>query len=201
MHPPLVGCSGLIRRRALQTRASPSTRVPHSNDLDGTGGSLDHAVRHLIAQAIEEDSAYADQFGVSCPATDVRLRGDQLERLIDLLGQRGRSLLTVRAPPVGGLFNLLGRLPSEADWKVLTHTRVRSARKTSSAEMVSPRSPSAIDARSSASAVASSSKVSSPSRERTVTTAPSGNGSPSTMIFPATTLPEVMTISEILTRM
>ncbi len=89
----------------------------------------------------------------------------------------------------------------EANGTTLAHSRFRSARKTSSADTVSPRSPSAIDSSSSDSAAASSSKVSSASRASTVTTAPSGNGSPSTTIFPDTTLPDVITITAILTRM
>jgi len=96
---------------------------------------------------------------------------------------------------------MLRSTASEVNGKAFAHSKFRSARKTSSAGTVSPRSPSAIDSRSSASAAASSSKVSSASRASTVTTAPSGNGSPSTTIFPETTLPEVISISVILTRM
>lgn len=129
------------------------------------------------------------------------LRGKQLQRLVEFLAQRFRSFVPMLAPPTSGLFDVLRSPVREVNWKRLAHSRFRSARKTSSAGMVSPRSPSAIDSRSSASAAASSSKVSSATRARTVTMAPSGNGSPSTMIFPETTLPDVISIFAILARM
>jgi len=189
----VVKCSRLFGG-VLQLRGFTATGMPQCDDLNGTGRGLDEPIVQVVVDTTQENPAHTREANVAGSRPRVWLRGHKLQRSGKFLVQSARRLCPIVVPPPPGLVDVPCRTASEAHGEAWDHARFRSARRTSSAGTVSPRSASASDSRSSASAAGSSVNVSSPSRVRTVTTVPSGNGSPSTMIFPATTLPDVITM-------
>ena len=187
-----VKCSRLFGG-LLELGAVATTSMPQRNDLNGARG-INEPVVQVIVGATQQYSAYAAETNIASRGPCVWLRGNELDRSNEFLANSAGRLRPVGVPPAAGFIDVACSTPREPDGKAGGHPMFRSSRRTSSAETVSPLSPSAMDSTSSASAAASKVNVSSPSRLRTVTTAPSGNGSPSRMIFPATTLPDVITI-------
>src|SRR3954447_13702277 len=142
-----------LRRHLPDWRTFSTPRMPQSHHLHMFWRG-DHMVVKVILDDRQIDPAYVRKPHVSGAASDARLRSNQRERAIQLLPHGIWSSRTVLTPPFFCFPNLPRRKVCNFDDKLGAHSRLRISRRSSFAEIVSPRCPCAIDSRSTASSSA-----------------------------------------------
>ena len=147
------------------------------------------SVVDVVADAVDLKASSARQLRVLDALADTWLQSEHSECGSQVFAHGMRCCEAIGSPPRIRSLDL-GR-GSGGDSYASGHCfAARSRRaKSSSTEMVSPRSASAMDSRSSASSSGLSVNPSLGSRVKTVTTAPSGRVTPSTWTLPPTTVP------------
>lgn len=176
-----------MKRHPASNCGWPSpTRVPNRKDHEFVPAQL---IVEEISNPPEMQAAHTGQLGVSDLHTNARLTKQESEGT-PKVGTKGvRCGRPVLFPPNVSPFDFARGAPRDTQ-NQRHRQRGRSKRaKSSSTEIVSPRSASAIASNSSDSSSGESSTDSSVSRASTTTVSPSGMLSPSTTSFPAMTVP------------
>ena len=147
------------------------------------------AVVDVVPNSVDLQASSGDELGVLDALTNARLQQQETKGRLQIFAYCIWGRQSILPPPRVCPLNL-GRRP-RCDAETARHCfAARSRRaKSSSSEMVSPRSASAIDSSSSASSSGLSVNPGPGSRVRIVTTVPSGRVTPSKWTLPPTTVP------------
>src|SRR3954465_6410900 len=154
---------------------------------------MESAVFSLVVDEVpdttEKEASDARSSRAFVPRSDPWLPGQKGDGFTEVRADRPGSGRAILHPPFGRFANLTCRSKGNLDPKCHAQPCFGNDCSNSSRVTYSPRSISAMAARSSSSCVAVSEKLSSAPRVTTATTAPSVRETPSTTIFPLTTVP------------